>query len=123
LADFRDRIATLSRLAFSASAALAVRDYWLSVDPNSSTDEVLAWCANPEFNRDRNFRRDTAPGSLFPAVSVQAARVHTGARWRSFLSIEPLRRVHLLTFRAIGAALSSDWMALFSDRYEVDDAF
>jgi hypothetical protein len=67
--------------------------------------------------------RYTGPGSLFLTITAQAARVRTGGRWRGFLSIEPLRRVHLAAFRQIARSLGSRCLALYADCDDVDDLF
>jgi hypothetical protein len=52
------------------------------------------------------------------SITPAAARIYTGARWRGFLSIEPLRRVHLAAFRAIAGALGSETSAICADSTE-----
>jgi hypothetical protein len=57
-------------------------------------------------------------------VTPAAARIYTGARWAGFLTIDPLRQVHLAAFRAIARALGSSTMALCADaRDDVSDVF
>src|SRR5262245_40133809 len=121
LADFTDQAATLTRLASTTQAALAVREYWLAADPTSRYDNVQKWQAEPELNRLPKYLGYTGPGSLFLTVTHRVARIYTGGRWRGFISIEPLRRVHLPAFKGIARALGADRMALYADSDHVDD--
>jgi hypothetical protein len=104
-------------------AAFAVRDYWRSVDLDThQADE--RWEAEPVTPRMPNVRRYSGPGSLYLTATPAAARISTGGRWRGFLSIEPLRRVHLAAFRAIARAMGSATLALCADsRDDVTDVF
>lgn len=123
LADFRNPAEVLARLSLATRAAGAVRDYWLESDPDGSHDPQPAWEADPVSLRRPGLRRFTGPGSLFLSVTASAARVRTGGRWRGFLAIEPLRRVHLLAFRAIARAMGAGYMALHADSDDVDELF
>jgi hypothetical protein len=123
LIEFRDRHSVLERLAPCLPAALALRGYWHSNDPHSRLDSLEVWRANPVSSRDSNLHRYYGPGSLFLTVTPKAAHVRTGGRWRGFLSIEPLRRVHLAAFRRIADAFGASCMALYADSCEVDDLF
>jgi hypothetical protein len=65
----------------------------------------------------------TGPGRLFLTVASTTAHIRTGGRWRGFLTIEPVRRVHLGAFRQIARAFGTASMALYGDSCEVDDLF
>lgn len=121
LADYRDRDAILARLAAALPAALAVLGYWLANDTRSRHTDRSQWRAEPDSPRNRLYQHYAGPGSLFLTVTAKAAKVHTGGRWRGFLSIEPLRLVHLAAFKAISAAMGASCMALFPDFEEVDE--
>lgn len=123
LPDYRDRDECLRRLASATSATAAVRDYWLAADTEGPHSERVEWQSDPILPFSHNLRRYTGPGCLFLTVTQVSARVRTGGRWRGFLSIEPLRRVHLTAFHAIGRALGADTMALYGDSDEVDGLF
>jgi hypothetical protein len=123
LADFRNPGEVLARLSPTTRAAEAVRDYWLTSDPDSPHNLQSVWEADPQSPREPGLRRFSGPGSLFLSVTASAARVRTGGRWRGFLAIEPLRRVHLLAFRTIARALGAGFMALYADSDEVDGLF
>ncbi len=105
LSDFHDREAVLVRLDPALASAVAVRDYGLLADPDYKHDDLKTWRADPLSPVDTNRPRYTAPGSLFLTITNQAAKIHTGGRWRGFLTLEPLRRVHLAAFRQIAGAL------------------
>jgi hypothetical protein len=123
LPDFREPATTLARLAPSTEATLAVREYWRRAGSSNAPDNLVSWRAEPNMPRRPLLRHYTGPGFLNLSVSVSAARVRTGGRWRGFLSIEALRRVHLLAFRAIARALGSSCISLYGDSCEVDDLF
>jgi hypothetical protein len=123
LTDSHSREALLARLATALPAALGVRDYWRSADPLGPRDELEVWRQDHVSPRAPYLLRYTGPGSLFLTVTTQAARIRTGGRWRGFLSIEPLRCVHLAVFRQIAASLGSRCLALYADCCEIDDLF
>lgn len=124
LEDFEDAAEILSRLELALPAALAVREYWRTVDPDNADADIDGWTAGPKFPRLFDKRIYYGPGSLELWLTSRAARIGTGGRWRGFLSIEPLRRVHLTGFRAIAIALHSPSLAICHDSCdEVDDVF
>jgi hypothetical protein len=55
------------------------------------------------------------PGGFFVTFGPRIANVRASARWRGFLSIEPLCRVHVPAFRAIAAALGATRLAFLPD--------
>ena len=77
---------------------------WALADPDYKHDDLKTWRADPLSPVDTNRPRYTA-WSLFLTITNQAAKIHTGGRWRGFLTLEPLRRVHLAAFRQIAGAL------------------
>src|SRR5688572_6900885 len=113
LPRFDDAADTISRLNSILPAAFAVRDYWRSVDPRAY--ELERWEAEPLGPRLPDIRRYSGPGALYFAVTPAAARISTGGRWRGFLSIDPLRTVHLGAFRSIAQVMGSTTMALCAD--------
>ena len=123
LDDFRSPEEVLARLSPTTRAAEAVRDYWLGSDPDSPHDPLPVWEADPVSPREPGLRRFTGPGCLFLSVTASAARVRTGGRWRGFLAIEPLRRVHLFALGSIARELGAGFMALYADSDEVDGLF
>ena len=123
LPRFDDAADTIARLNKELSAAFAVRNYWNSVD-SGSHEFYDHWEAEPVTPRMPHLRRYCGPGSLYLTVTPAAARIHTGGRWRGFLSIQPLREVHVAAFRAIARALCSSKLALCADsRDDVADVF
>jgi hypothetical protein len=123
LTDYRDRDSVMARLVAALPAASAVQNYWHSADPDYPHEKLSEWRADPVSSCDPNLHRYTAPGNLFLTLTKQAAKIRTGARWRGFLTIEPLRRVHLAAFRQIAAALKSRSLVVYADSCEVDDLF
>jgi hypothetical protein len=123
LPRFDDTAETLARLSEALPAALAVRAYWDSADPDGQ-ERYENWEPEPINRRRKPCARYDGPGSLFLAVTPAAARIFTGGRWRGFLSIAPLREVHLTAFRAIARALHSPKLALCHDSLDaVEDVF
>ena len=123
LLHFDDAAAAVARLDVALPESLAVRDYWRRVDPDFRP-AAERWQAEPVLPRMPNVRRYTGPGSLFVSVTPPAACVSAAARWRGFLTIDPLRRVHLAAFRAIARTLGSASLALCADaRDDVTDVF
>jgi len=150
LPRFDHTTATLMRLQTALPAALAVRNYWHFVDPPAprrikrqtlmkrrghdlrSNSDLVAWEAEPVPRvvasgspplQAHTSRRYRGPGSLFLIVRPAGALIVTGARWRGFLSIEPLRRVHLAAFRAIAKALHSPELLICHDRDDLAKEF
>jgi hypothetical protein len=114
LPSVTDTAATLARLKSSEATVRAVREYWLLVDPSgyAGADEWQTEPIDPDLPSVRDY---SGPGSLFLTVTPTAARVGAGARWSGFMTIEPLRRVHMAALRAIAAALHAPVMALCAD--------
>jgi hypothetical protein len=125
---FHDVALVLARLELARDAALAVRGYWRVASPDGRHD-VTTWVPDPEFTkpivgyRCGYYRGFEGPGHLYVQVSDQIVRVFTGGRWRGFLTIEPLRSVHLAAFRAIAAATGGSTLTICRDDDQVLDAF
>jgi hypothetical protein len=117
-----DTAAVAARLAPVVPALIAVRDYWRSV--GSGADNRNCWELQPANSREPHMRSYEGPGSIWLRLTSRAACIYTGGRWRGFLSIEPLRRVHLAAFRAIATALHSPTLAISHDSCgSVEDTF
>jgi hypothetical protein len=121
LSDHADTHEVTRQLERTIPAALAVDDYWVKQDEEHSPTQT--WTQAPIHPRDRFLRRYDGPGSLFLTLTPVAAALRTGGRWRGFLSIEPLRQVHLAAFHAVAASFGAERMALFPDSDYVDDLF
>lgn len=112
----------LSRLASTLQPALAVQEYWRSVGP--VRQELQQWHAEAAIPALPNQRAFEGPGSLMLTVTKAAARISTGGRWRGFLSIAPLREVHMRAFMSLAMALGSPELVLcHSQRDDVNDIF
>jgi hypothetical protein len=112
--NYHDRAATIGMLAPTIPAAMAVAEYWRSVDPDSRNTEENSWTASPP-DPFHDFLQYCAPGSLYIRFGPKLAVISTGGRWRGFLSIEPLRRVHLAAFRSIARVLGAKRLLFFAD--------
>lgn len=120
--EYRDRAATIKMLAPTIPAATEVSDYWRTRIPDDVDENRGSWTASPpSSDLLESFLMYRGPGSLFLQFGPKLARVWTGARWRGFLSIEPLRRIHLQAFRSIAQHLGSEWMVFFPDGGIADD--
>lgn len=117
--NYGDRAATMQVLAPTIPAALAVADYWRSVDPGD-TESRRTWEPFPA-NPAHGLLHYQGPGSLYIEFGARVAVISTGGRWRGFLSIEPLRRVHLSAFREIARILGARRMAFFPSEGIADD--
>jgi hypothetical protein len=122
LTDWSDRPEVVRRLNLALAVACRVDAYWNRVDSVYRT-ETPAWSIEPQPSRCDLFQMYDGPGALFVSVNPKAVRIHTGGRWRGFLTIEPLREVHLVAFHAIARALGGREMILFSDSESVDEVF
>ncbi|WP_337176571.1 hypothetical protein [Paludisphaera sp.] len=123
LADPRDVREILTRLDATTEATVAVSEYWLASEPDNYRPPQRSWVAIPESPRRPGPRCFDGPGNLLLSVTATAARVRAGGRWRGFLAIEPLRRAHLLAFRAIARTLGARFMSLHADSDAVDEFF
>lgn len=100
--------------------ALAVADYWRSVDPED-TDRHTSWEQFPADTSHSTWWCYWGPGGLRIRFGPRVAVIFASGRWRGFLSIEPLRRVHLTAFREIARVLGARRMAFFSSEGIADD--
>jgi hypothetical protein len=117
--DHLDRPAVISMLAPTLAATIAVRDYWNSTHADDAGDLSDCWTASPQAPPPREkFVLYDGPGGFLISFGPKIARVRASARWRGFLSIEPIRRVHLPAFRRIAEALGASRIAYLPD----DDA-
>lgn len=103
-----DREAVIRRLAPTLAATIAVRDYWNSVTPDQWPDQSEVWTASKPCAPPRDWWiLYEGPGPFFLRFGPAVANVRAAARWRGFLSIEPLRRIHVLAFRSIARTLGA----------------
>jgi hypothetical protein len=114
--DRLDRPAVLSRLAPTLPVTIAVRDYWNSTQPEEPVDQNDCWAASPPAPPpvEEQVLYD-GPGGFFVRIGPKVANVRASARWRGFLSIDPLRQVHLLAFRRIAEVLGASRIAYLPD--------
>lgn len=121
--NFREQPAVLALLQEKTPAALAVRDYWASVEPSHERLMASIWESDPVHGFQEYFRSYTGPGNLFLKVSAAASNIRTGGRWRGFLSIPPLRAAHLRAFHAIAITLGATRLAYYPDVDDVSECF
>lgn len=120
LPDHENVEAVRSTLASTLPSLKAVDDYWAAVSEPDDRKVCESW---RHLNQSDRFVRFAGPGSFYVDLKPCVAGVRTGGRWRGFLSIEPLRKVHLAAFREIGRALGATTLAYFPDDDHVIGTF
>jgi hypothetical protein len=114
--DDLDRPAVIARLAPTLSAIIAVRDYWNSTQPEYPGDLSECWTASPQAPPPHEkWVMYDSPGGFLIKFGSKIANVRASARWRGFLSIEAICRVHLPAFRSIALALGASRIAYLPD--------
>jgi hypothetical protein len=123
VSDPLDRAAVLDRLAPALPEAIAVRDFWNAYNPDEARDEDDRWEASPPHPPPHDWCvHYSAPGGLFVYFGRRVANVRASLRWRGFLTIEPLRRVHLPAFRKIAGLLGASRIVYLPDDDPIIDA-
>lgn len=122
--DWTDRHESIRILSSTLSATQKLAAYWTDGVLNDSPDNER-WVAAPPFPppETRNYHRYTGPGPLFIDVNPFAVRVRTGGRWRGFVSIQPLRSIHIQVFNSLFNAFGALAYRIFPDSDFLDDAF
>jgi hypothetical protein len=121
--DPLDRAAVLDWLAPALPKARAVRDFWNAYNPDEARDEDDRWeasrpCPSP-YNGSVSYY---APGGFFVYFGSRVVNVRASLRWRGFLSIKPLRRVHLPALRTIAGLLGASRLVYLPDDDPILDA-
>jgi len=122
--DYKDRAAVIARLEPTLPAAIAVRDYWIANDPESSRNDCCVWSTStvPGIQPKQEYLFYEGPGSLWLRFGVRVAYIFTGGRWRGFLSTNMLHKTHLAAFRSIARALGGTRMVLYGEYDPIDQA-
>jgi len=115
--NYRDIEATAKLLADSVPAGVALREYWSSVDPESSGPEPKLWRPAQHFSAEN--ADYLGPGGLLVAFGPKVLRISASARWSGFLTIKPLRDVHLVAFRSIAKCVQGTRLLLLPDGSDV----
>ena len=113
LEDYRDTKAAVALLGQARPAALAVESYWHSVEPENSAVEPEPW--RPAQHHSANQLDYVGPGGFLVSFGQQVLRIYASARWSGFLTIEPLRTVHLAAFRSIAQCVGGTRLLLLPD--------
>jgi hypothetical protein len=100
-------------LADTVPAAIAVREYWRTADPESLGPEPELW--KPAQHHSAEHPVYLGPGGLLLSFGKQVVVVSALARWSGFLTIEPLRIVHLSAFRSIARCVRGTRLLLLPD--------
>ncbi len=122
LPQWDDRLFVVKPLNGALAAACRVDAYW-NRDNLDYRFESPEWSIEPQLPRCPLYQRYEGPGGLCVSINPKSARINAGGRWRGFLTIEPLRQVHLAAFHKIARALGGREMIIYSDNDFVDGAF
>ena len=122
LSEWSDRPRVLDILERTLPEARRIATYWPD-RASFALDET--WVAEPAFPPPytREYSRFSGPGPLFIEVNTSAVCVSTGARWRGFLSIQPLRSVHIQAFHSLMLAFGAISARCFPEEDFVEGAF
>jgi len=115
--NYQDTKAAVMLLAQTVPAAAAVEEYWRSVSPERSGTEPGLWRASDLHSEDHVDY--LGPGDLLIAFGQKVVRISASVRWSGFLTIEPLRRVHLSAFRSIAKCIRGTRLLLLPDVSDV----
>src|SRR4051812_22208140 len=85
---YQDSQAAVALLAKSVPAAVAVRKYWCSVEPENSEAEPEFW--RPAQHHSKDALDYLGPGGLMASFGRQVLVISASARWSGFLTIKPL---------------------------------
>ncbi len=115
LADWSNRETSLEVLSTTLPKARSLARYWM--EDKSQPIPEDRWIAHPAFPtpETRDYNRYSGPGSLFVEINPHCIHICTGARWRGFLSIQPLRAIHIDAFNAIATAFNVHTFRCFPD--------
>ena len=113
LKDYRDMDAAIALLAQTSPATAAIDSYWDSVDPLESKRESEPWRPAPHHKPDDLVL--SGPGGLLVSFSRHVICIYASARWSGFLTIQPLRNVHVAAFHSLGRAVRGTRMLLMPD--------
>jgi hypothetical protein len=122
-ADWQDRQATLAKLDLALPAAQSLAAYWAS--KRQTEVRKHTWVANPIFPPSQrcDYMSYSGPGELFVNVNAKMIHVHTGGRWRGFLSIQDLRDAHYAAFVQLAQAFGAKEFFCCADNDLVMDIF
>ena len=123
LADWSDRDTVMQRLSTTLPVARMLAAYW--IDDTTVPIPNDEWIAEPPFPppETKDYHRYSGPGPLFVDVNPHSVRIRTGRRWRGFLSIQPLRSIHLQAFFTVANAFNANVARCFPDNDFAIEAF
>ena len=125
LSDWTCREESLKILSEALPALNVVEDYWNRQDGDRRQATQNDWIPKPPFPppETRDYLRYSGPGSFFASINPSAVWIRTGGRWRGFLSIPELRKVHIAASRAIAKAFAAEVFYCFADTDFADGEF
>ncbi len=113
LEDYRDPKAAVTLLGQALPAVLAVASYWHSVEPENRALEPGPWRPAQDHSADQ--LDYVGPGGFLVGFGRQVVLISASARWSGFLTIEPLRNVHLAAVRSIARCVGGTRLVLLPD--------
>jgi hypothetical protein len=114
----REPLRLASLLSASTPPCLAVEQYWRAHDPWHKPDPTDSWSVFRRGGGDPAGWWFEGPGRMGVLFGPSVAEILSGARWRGFLSIPPLRQAHLAAFVAIGRAVGATGIIFVPDYAE-----
>jgi hypothetical protein len=108
----------VSLLARATSACLEVEQYWRSADALREPNARDSWSVYKGAADDLNKRWFSGPGSMNVHFGLRVAMILCGARWRGFLTIPALRKVHRKAFLSIARELGATAIMFVPDYAE-----
>jgi hypothetical protein len=115
--DYRDAEATVARLGETVPAARAIGEYWPGVGSKSSATEPEKW--RPARHHTVDLGSYLGPGGLLLSFGEHVVVVCASASWTGFLTIEPLRSIHLAAFRSIAKCVGGTRLVLLPDESNI----
>ena len=113
LQDYLDMRSAVALLAQTLPTTTAIDSYWDSVDPLESKRAPEQWRPAPHHKSVEPVF--TGPGGLLVNFGLHVICIYASARWSGFLTIEPLRTVHLTAFRSIARCVGGTRLLLLPD--------
>jgi len=113
LEDYRDPKAAVALLGQAVPAALAVESYGHSVEPENPATEPESW--RPAQHHSADQLDYVSPDGSLVSFGQHVVLISASARWSGFLTIEPLRNVHLAAFRSIARCIRGSRLVLLPD--------
>ena len=119
----RDSLQMLQLLSVTIPACLAVEQYWQANDPFHEPDATDSWGVYQRGGDDVRGWWFVGPGGMGIRFGLRVAEIYAQARWRGFLTIPALRKVHRSAFAAIAQSADATGILYVPDyAWELSEA-